>query len=101
MLEVYSLNGCSFSQNAEKLIKDHNLKANIINVPNDIKTKKNINKINKMNTYPQIFVVFDKKKKFKVGGFTQLVEHINICNNIKQNKFIPESIYILYKNLHK
>ena len=100
MLEVYSLDGCYYSQNAEKIIKENKLKANIIKVPNDTKIKKEINKKNKMNTYPQIFIIFDDKNKFKIGGCDELNQHINLCQHIKENKFIPESVYILYKNLY-
>lgn len=101
MLEVYSLDGCYYSQNAEKIIKENKLKANIINVPNDVKIKKEINKKNKMNTYPQIFIIFDQKNKFKIGGNDELNQHISICKFIKENKFVPESVYILYKNLYQ
>ena len=100
MLEVYSLDGCYYSQNAEKIIKENKLKVNIIKVPNDTKIKKEINKKNKMNTYPQIFIIFDEKNKFKIGGCDELNEHINLCKHIKENKYIPESVYILYKNLY-
>ena len=101
MLEIYSLENCYYSKMAENLIKEKKLKANIIKVPNDIKIKKKLNKKNKMNTYPQIFINFNENNKFNIGGYSELIEHINICNQIKNNKFNSESIFILYKNLFK
>jgi glutaredoxin len=61
-LQIYSLIGCYFSQKAELSMMDFKLgdKLEIIKVEDEEKEK--YKKLNKMNTFPQIFLLNNKKK---------------------------------------
>ncbi len=82
MIHIYSLEGCGYSQKALDLLKEHKLSHKIIEVTQQDKNK--YKKMNKMETFPQIFIV-DGKKKMKLGGSTDLLALIQISHLIKFN----------------
>ena len=68
MILIYSLIGCPFSENGEKLLKEINHE--VIKINHDEKQKWNV--INGMTTYPQIFYRKSNGDKIKIGGYTEL-----------------------------
>lgn len=79
---IYSLVGCYFSQKAELIMMDYKLgkKLKVIKVLQKDKSK--YKKKNKMETFPQIFIV-DSKSKIKIGGSDKLENILRIINEIK------------------
>ena len=77
-LKVYSLEGCYYSKNAESLLKNNNIEFDLISVSYDEKDQ--YKEINKMNTFPQIFLE-TSKENVKIGGFTDLKNIFNIIND--------------------
>lgn len=86
ILEVIILKGCPFSLRTEEKIKKQleNDKYNMIYVDNN--NKKDF-KIDEINTFPQIRMIYDNKK-FLLGGNDELEYFLNIlkqtnCDNYK------------------
>ena len=75
-LYIYSLEGCTYSMKAEKLLKECDPK--IIKVAQSKSEKDYYNRVNDMPTYPQIFLI-DKKsnKKIKIGGYDDVKVLLN------------------------
>lgn len=63
------LEGCPYSENAEKLLNKYN--ANYIKVPVNYNNKYE-NKFKIMNTFPQIYLESKNKQKHIVGGYDEL-----------------------------
>lgn len=82
IIEIYSLVGCNFSKKAEELLEEHEIPFKLIRVLYDSKEK--YKKINKMDTFPQIFII-TKKSKIKIGGADMLLDFINISHILKYN----------------
>ena len=78
---IYSLIGCYFSQKAELTMVDFNLKNKIKIIKVKYEEKDKYKKLNNMNTFPQIFLLKDKKK-YKIGGADQLDNIIRIIKEI-------------------
>jgi glutaredoxin len=76
MLIVYSLIGCPYSEAAEQLIQEYNIKHKLIKVSRN--EKEEIKKMNNMQTFPQIFL-----DKTLIGGYDNLQMIIQLYNNIK------------------
>jgi len=83
MLYIYSLDVCPYSIKSEKLLKPY--KPTIIKVSSIEKEKYKIE--NKMNTFPQIFLVY-KNIKIKIGG---LDDTVNLLDKIFKNNDISYS----------
>ena len=66
---IYSLIGCYFSQKAELTMVDFNLKNKIKIIKVKYEEKDKYKKLNNMNTFPQIFLLKDKKN-IKLGEQT-------------------------------
>jgi glutaredoxin len=81
-VKIYSLDGCPFSVKAENLLKEHNIKYEVLRVSHDLKEKYKIE--NKMKTFPQIFII-EKTSKTKIGGADTLLDFINISHILKYN----------------
>lgn len=93
-LILYSLEGCGYSMNAEKLINDLCVKAEIIKVK---QTEKDYyKKRNEMNTFPQIFLNLDNNT-IKIGGYNDLTDLINYIKDGKKNK----SLDLVVNNVNK
>lgn len=75
---IYSLIGCPFSEMAEDLINNNNIKNDLYKVSKDKKDL--IKNKNNMNTFPQIFIK-SNDKQYKLGGYTEFNKIINIINN--------------------
>tara|TARA_B100000902_G_C27252759_1_gene886186 strand:+ start:282 stop:626 length:345 start_codon:yes stop_codon:yes gene_type:complete len=80
-LKVFSLEGCYFSQSAEELLKNNNIDYSLKKVTQN--EKQAIKDINKMDTFPQVFLE-TSNKDIKVGGFTEL-KNLNELVNKKDN----------------
>ena len=81
-LNIYSLDGCYYSQSLEELLNNKKIKYNInrVNLKNKIKIKEK----NKMSTFPQVFLN-SKNVNYKVGGFDDvnyILDEINTKNNL-------------------
>ena len=88
-IHLYSLEGCPYSMKAEELLsKSKNVK--VIKVKYSQREK--IKEKNKMNTFPQIFLV-KNKNKLKIGGCDSIESILNIINsnNLKE-------VYMKLKN---
>ena len=98
---IYSLEGCPYSQKAEKLLKYNNISHNVIKVYQE--KKKDFIEKNKMETFPQIFYV-NNGEKILIGGCSELEQILKIKNKIKKNtqkydKLINSKISDISKNL--
>ena len=75
MFKIYYIDGCPYCIKALQIFNELNLKINKVLVhPTE---KEQINKQNKMNTYPQIFY-----KNKNIGGCDDLIELKNASNTI-------------------
>jgi glutaredoxin len=101
-LAVYSLKGCPYSMNTEKLLKKYKMKHELFKVGQSDKAR--IKKKTGMNTFPQIFY-----KKHVVGGNDELEQIIDLFEkikdydsnmNLKQKKLYKKYIEDCSKNIN-
>ena len=79
---VYSLENCIFSRGAIELFEDKNIKIDITKVS---QKNKNNYKNKEINTFPQIYLIKDKKKLL-IGGYDELKTLFdNLSNNLDKN----------------
>jgi len=96
---LYVLKGCPYCDNALMLLKENNIKHKSILVEGkDIEKYK---KINKMNTFPQIFINVDANNYFKIGGNDDLVETMEIVKTIMNSNVSLDAVYYLHKLMNK
>lgn len=96
---LYVLKGCPYCDNALMLLKQNNIKHKAIVVEGkDIEKYK---KINKMNTYPQIFININGDNYFKIGGNDDLVETMEIVKTIMNSNVSLDAVYYLHKLMNK
>lgn len=96
MINLYVINGCPFCQKAELLLKSLKINVNKKVVKENEKFK--YKKQNKMNTFPQIFLV-KEKKKYKIGGFDELEYLISIVEIKKKFKFNYQLVSFFEKQI--
>ena len=83
-IKAIILQGCSYSNKAEKMLKDNNIKSDF-NYINYI--DKNKYKLNLINTFPQIYLNRNNKNgNLLLGGYTDLNNFIETFKNKKYNK---------------
>jgi glutaredoxin len=96
---LYVLKGCPYCNNALILLKENNIKHKAIVV--EEKDKEKYKKLNKMNTFPQIFINVNGDNYFKIGGFNDLVETMEIVKTIMNSNVSLDSVYYLHKLMNK
>ena len=98
MISAYILNNCYYSQQAFDALKNSKIRFKYFEVPQDEKIKSNLKKLHKMTTFPQIFYTNETGKNIKIGGYSELIEYINVIENVKANKLNKDFlIYLLSK----
>lgn len=76
-IKLISLNNCPYSISAEKFFKDKKIKIELVKINHN---KKNLYKNNKINTFPQIYLISSGKNHSKLlGGFNDIQD---INNNV-------------------
>ena len=99
MIVLYVLNGCPYCNNSLKVLKENKIKHKAIVVaPQD---KEKYKKINKMNTFPQIFIEADKDTYLKIGGNDDLVETIDIVKQIMNSNISLDAVYYMFRLMNK
>tara|TARA_Y100000813_G_C24022680_1_gene285914 strand:+ start:388 stop:720 length:333 start_codon:yes stop_codon:yes gene_type:complete len=81
-LNIYSLDGCYYSQSLEELLNSNKIKYNLNRV--NLENKSKIKEKNKMSTFPQVFLN-SKNVDYKVGGFDDvnyILNEIKTKNNL-------------------
>jgi glutaredoxin len=101
MIILYVLETCPYCNNALQTLKENKIKHKSIIVKNTEEEKNYYKKQNGMNTFPQIFVQADKDNFIKIGGYSDLIEVFDQCNNIKKSTVSLDSIYHTYKNIYR
>ena len=101
MIILYVLETCPYCNNALQLLKENKIKHKSIIVKNTEEDKNFYKKQNGMNTFPQIFVQVNKDDFMKIGGYSDLIEVFDQCNNIKNSSSSIDSIYHTYKNIYR
>jgi glutaredoxin len=96
MIHLYIINGCPFCHKAELLLNSLKLRTNRITV--EISDKYKYKKRNKMNTFPQIFYIKDKKE-YKIGGLDELEYLISIVEIKKKFNFDNKTLSFFEKNI--
>jgi len=96
---LYVLKGCPYCNNALMLLKENNIKYKAIVVED--KDKEKYKKINKMNTFPQIFINVNGDNYFKIGGNDDLVETMEIVKTIMNSNVSLDAVYYLHKLMNK
>lgn len=96
---LYVLKGCPYCNNALMLLKENNIKHKAIVVED--KDKEKYKKINKMNTFPQIFINVNGDNYFKIGGNDDLVETMEIVKTIINSNVSLDAVYYLHKLMNK
>jgi glutaredoxin len=96
---LYVLKGCPYCNNALMLLKENNIKYKAIVVED--KDKEKYKKINKMNTFPQIFINVNGDNYFKIGGNDDLVETMEIVKTIINSNVSLDAVYYLHKLMNK
>lgn len=99
MIIIYVLEGCPYCNNSLKLLKDNKIKHKVIVV--DPKDKEKYKKINKMNTFPQIFIAAGKDTYLKIGGNDDFVETLDIVKKIMKSNVSLDAVYYLYRLMNK
>ena len=94
---LYVLKGCPYCNNALMLLKENNIKYKAIVVEDKEKYKK----LNKMNTFPQIFINVNGDNYFKIGGNDDLVETMEIVKTIMNSNVSLDAVYYLHKLMNK
>jgi len=97
MIIAYILENCYYSDEAEKIIKQHFKKHKFIRVSNKEEIKNEIKKKNKMNTFPQIFINYSNNEQLLLGGHDDLVKYLNIQHEIKINNLNNDVLFLLSK----
>ena len=90
-IKAFCLENCYFSENAKLLLNNNNIEFDLVNVRYE--NKDQYKKLNKMNTFPQIFLETGNES-VKIGGYDDFNKLINIINDNK--KF--DDIYYKFKN---
>lgn len=99
MIILYVLDGCPYCNNSLRVLKENKIKHKAIVVaPKD---KEKYKKINKMNTFPQIFINADKDTYLKIGGNDDLEETIRIVKEVQSSNVSLDSIYYMYRLMNK
>jgi glutaredoxin len=93
------LKGCPYCDNALMLLKQNNIKHKSILV--ETKDMDKYKKINKMNTFPQIFINIDSNNYFKIGGNDDLVETMEIVKTINNSNVSLDAVYYLHRLMNK
>jgi glutaredoxin len=96
---LYVLKGCPYCNNALMLLKENNIKHKAIVVED--KDKEKYKKLNKMNTFPQIFINVNGNNYFKIGGNDDLVETMEIVKTIINSNVSLDAVYYLHKLMNK
>jgi glutaredoxin len=96
---LYVLKGCPYCNNALMLLKENNIKHKAIVVED--KDKEKYKKLNKMNTFPQIFINVNGDNYFKIGGNDDLVETMEIVKTIMNSNVSLDAVYYLHKLMNK
>ena len=96
---LYVLKGCPYCNNALMLLKENNIKHKAIVVED--KDKEKYKKLNKMNTFPQIFINVNGDNYFKIGGNDDLVETMEIVKTIINSNVSLDAVYYLHKLMNK
>jgi glutaredoxin len=96
---LYVLKGCPYCNNALILLKENNIKHKAIVVED--KDKEKYKKLNKMDTFPQIFINVNANNYFKIGGFNDLVETMEIVKTIMNSNVSLDAVYYLHKLMNK
>ena len=69
-IKLISLNNCPYSIAAEKFFKDKKIKIELVKINHN---KKNLYKNNKIDTFPQIYLISSGKNHSKLlGGFNDI-----------------------------
>lgn len=90
-IKAFCLENCYFSENAKLLLNNNNIEFNLVNVKSE--GKDFYKQINKMNTFPQIFLETENES-LKIGGYDDFNKLINIINDNKNF----DNIYHKFKN---
>ena len=96
---LYVLKGCPYCNNALMLLKENNIKHKSIVVED--KDKEKYKKLNKMNTFPQIFINVNGDNYFKIGGNDDFVETMEIVKTIINSNVSLDAVYYLHKLMNK
>ena len=90
-IKAFCLENCFFSENAKLLLNNNNIEFDLVNVKYE--NKEDYKKLNKMNTFPQIFLETGNES-LKIGGYDDFNNLVNIIN---ENKNF-DNIYNKLKN---
>ena len=99
MIVLYVLEGCPYCNNSLRLLKEYKIKHKSIVVQQN--QKEYYKKQNKMNTFPQIFIMLDKDKVMKIGGNSDLEEVMGLSDSIHKSNSSIDIVYNMYKNMYK
>jgi glutaredoxin len=81
------------------LLKENNIKYKAIIVEDNDKEK--YKKLNKMNTFPQIFINVGQDNYFKIGGNDDLIETLEIVKAINNSNVSLDAVYYLHRLMNK
>lgn len=85
-IREYKLIGCWYSEQAESILKE-NPNNEIIEITAEQKDE--YKRRNNMNTFPQIFYVYDGQE-YKIGGYddlTNILKYIDSCKKMNEQKY--------------
>ena len=101
MIVLYVLEGCPYCEKALRILNENNIKHKKIVVENTEKSKQYYKEMNRMKSFPQIFLQIDKTQYIKIGGCDDFIENLSICNGIKNSDVSMDTIYYMYQMLNK
>jgi glutaredoxin len=99
-IDIYVLKDCYFSQKALYRLNSLNLNCDINVTKVTETTKEKYKRKNKMDTFPQIFILNDKKK-FKIGGSTDLDNLERMIDEMNTYEFSIKSFCLFHELLNK
>ena len=98
MFTIYTIKGCPYCENTVLLLKKHKLKFKNIIMKN-IQEKAKYKKKHKMETFPQVFYKPSNKKQVKIGGYSDTLEFVELCDYLKTTPYNIDAIHSLVKKL--
>jgi glutaredoxin len=101
MLVLYVLETCPYCNQALNVLNQNKIKYKSIVVENTEEAKRYYKKQNKMDTFPQIFIQESKDNFIKIGGYDNLMDLLNICNNIRSSEISMNAVLHMYKILYR
>ncbi len=98
ILKSIVLKNCPYSNALIDILKNNNIKSNIITVTHENKDKY---KTKYINTFPQLYLMKNNKEELLIGGYNDTKNILDIINNENELDNIKKKLNLIYPNNNK